>query len=414
MQQLLQLAIFTQQLERAAVVEQLTAEKAWKLHIVTDEPKVATVLQDRSVALILIDLDWPDAVALFRTCARELPQVPLVALTPPSHLVALQEIHLAGASGYVAYPINKHHFFTTIDHALQKSATQVTNADDGRMLAVVSLKGGVGRSTLAANLAIALHQHSSTELILAEVHHGLGQLSLMLNTRPRHTLATLASEETIDLDLLRGYLQPHQSGIRLLAAPAEPTDVVELSAETWQHTLALLKGLAPLVVVDTSSAADMVLAQVLTHADDILLVVEPTVTSLCNTRGLLETIHAEERSPAQIHIVLNRADLSGGLSLATIEEYLEQKVDATMPFEPALATFACNRGIPLILSHPRTRFSRSMQQLAGQLLLGKAAVSSVQAGSRFPLLSRLVRHVAKRPAPAVASASMATESGVRR
>lgn len=363
----LQVAIFTQQSERAMAVQQLTTERGWELTIITATADSVQVLRERGVVLILIDLDWPDAIALFRRLTAELPQIPLLALTPPQQLVALQEAHLVGASGYIAYPINPRHFFVTIEQVLQSSSIPLSNTRHGRLIALVSLKGGVGRSMLATNLAIALHQQGVNDLILAEVHHGLGQLSLMLNVQPRHTIAGLADEETIDPDLLRGYFQSHQSGIRLLVAPNEPTQVAELTTDTWQQTFAVLTTLASMTIVDTAPTADRVLAEVLTTADQILLITDPTVMSLCNAQGLLETIRAGQKTDAPIHLILNQADITGGLNRNMVEQYLGEKIHLSIPFEPALATLACNRGIPLVMSHPRTLFSQRIQQLAKQL-----------------------------------------------
>jgi pilus assembly protein CpaE len=305
-------------------------------------------------------------------------------LATQQHVVELQDAQLAGAMDFVAFPLNPQHFYATIERARQHfnltvermkraSSAPPSDTQTSRIIAVVSLKGGVGRSTVAANLAIALHQRKSTDVILVEAHQGLGQLPLMLNLRPRHTIANLATETNIDVDLLRGYLQPHQSGIRLLAAPGEPAQVSELAEEVWQHTLPLLSELAPYVVVDTAAAADLALSQVLAHADEILLLTDPTVTGLSNARALLETLHSERERHANIHIVLNRADLDGGLSAATIEKHLGEKIYASIPAEPALATFACNRGVPFVISHPRAQISRQVQQLADQLVKSKAA-----------------------------------------
>lgn len=384
-----QLTIFTQQLERAAVVEQLSAEMGWKLSIVISEDQLDLGRLRQAAGPILIDLDWPDAIALFRRLAQELPGVPLLALTPPRQLVALQEIHLAGASGYVAYPINHDHFFATIEQVLQKSATP--RPYPGRMIALVGLKGGVGRTTLAANLAIALHQQGAMEPVLAEVHHGLGQLPFLLNVQPRHTIASLLNEATIDPDLLLGYFQPHQSGIRLLLAPSEPAQVVELGVETWQRTLTLLTSLTSHVVVDTASAADGVLAEVLKVADELLVVTDPTVPSLCNARGLLDILRTEQTNRAILRLILNQADIKGGLTRAMVEEYLGRKIDIMVPFEPALATFSCNRGIPLVLSHPRTLFSRRVQQLAALLLHKSTAETVRQPANRLPFGSWFTR-----------------------
>jgi pilus assembly protein CpaE len=194
----------------------------------------------------------------------------------------------------------------------------------------------------------------------------------MLNLRPTRTVASLAGEASIDLDLLQGYLQPHQSGVSLLAAPSELAQIVELTPETWQHTLNLLTELAHYVIVDTAAIADDVLSTVLMQADDILVVTGPEIASLYGTRRLLELLHNEKSLRTQPRLIFNQAGISGGLSAAVIEKHLNATIYASILSDPPIATYAFNRGIPFVLSHPRTQIARQVHLLAGQLLTAGA------------------------------------------
>lgn len=379
-QSTLQLVLFTEQAARVEAVKYVAAEKEWKLLTFNGRSNPFEALRNQPVDLVVVDLDLPNAVALLRQLSHQLPKVPLLALATQHHVVDRQDAELAGAMDFLAFPINPQHFFATIARARQHFFATVERIQQAasappsptnvqRMIAVVSLKGGVGRSTLAVNLAVALRQRQTGNVILAEAHHTLGQLPLMLNVQPRHTLANFASETNIDVDLVRGYLQPHQSGIRLLAAPVDPAQVTELAEETWQRTLTLLTELASYVVVDTAATADIALARVMAQAHEILLLTDPTVPGLSNARALLETLRSNQDPQAHIRIVLNRSDLGGGLNVATLEKHLGAKVDSMIPFEPGITTLACNRGVPFVLSHPHTQLSRSVFKLAEQLLV---------------------------------------------
>lgn len=362
----LQLAIITEYPYRAEMVEYLAAGKGWMVHTLAGPPDLAA-LHKQPVDLVLIDLDLPGAIALFSQLASELPSTPLLALATAHHLVEVQDARLAGAVDFVAFPIQHQHFFATVQRTLQGAQPQPARNQAGRIVAVAGLKGGVGRSTLAANLAVAVAQRQEAEVILAEAHHGLGQLALMLNVRPRHHVANLASDANIDLDLVRGYLQPHASGVRLLAAPGELAQLAELSPERWGQVLALLTEMAPYVVVDTAPIADAALEQVLTHAADLLLVMDPTVASLYQARSFLQMLRSQPEVSARIHLVLNQAGARGGLSGSVIEKHLGEALTASINADAPLALFALNRGVPYVLSHPRAAASRQVFQLASQL-----------------------------------------------
>ncbi len=402
-QSILQLVLLTEHASRTEAVKYVAADKGWNLLTFNGRANPIEALRGQQVDVVVVDLDLPNAVALLSQLNHQLPKVPLLALATQHHVVELQDAELAGAMDFLAFPINPQHFFATIERARQHffatverirqvSSTSPTPDTSPQIIALVSLKGGIGRSTLAANLAVALHRRQTVNVILAEAHHTLGQLPLILNIHPRHTLANLANDPNIDVDLVRGYLQPHQSGIRLLAAPTEPTQVLELPEGIWQQTLSLLSKLAPYVIVDTAATADSVLAQVIAQAHEILLITDPTITGLSNARAMLETLHTQQDLQARVRVVLNRSDLGGGLNRGTLEKHLGVKIDMSVPFEPGITTLACNRGVPFVVSHPQAQISRCIYQLADQLTLQTPTAHRQESRGMGSILSFFTRN----------------------
>lgn len=252
----------------------------------------------------------------------------------------------------------------------EQSLPPISNLPNGRgrVIAVAGLRGGIGRSTIAVNLALALQQQSEQMVSLVEAHHGLGHLALMMNMHPRRTLADLADQAELDEDIVRGHLQAHESGVHLLAAPLELANLVELSGQSWQRTLGLLAQASPFTVVDTSSQSDDVLSDVLLAADEILLVTTPDLPGLRATLSLMHLLHNEASAHALLHVVLNRADMRGGIDENVLVKQLNVKPIAALPDDSSLATFALNRGVPFVLSHPRALLSRRVQELARTLI----------------------------------------------
>jgi pilus assembly protein CpaE len=382
------LAILTDDPSRADAVMSLAAERNWQVLPLVGRADPVADLQNRVVNLILVDLDLPDAVPLLRRLAAALPNLPLLALAGTHHLIELQDARLAGAVDFITYPLSPRHFFTTLDRSLRDTSGVPARRNPGRIVAIVGLKGGVGRSTIAANLAVALCQRQAGEVILIEAHHSLSQLALLLNLHPAHTLANLATETTIDQDLVQGYLHRHQSGVRLLAAPSELTELVELPVESWRHILGVAAELATTVIVDTAATADELLSTVLTQADEIVVVTGPEIASLYSTRGLLQLLRAEKEVRGHIHLVLNQAEISGGLSASMIEKQIGERICASIFADQPVATYALNRGIPFVLSHPRALISRRLHQLAEQLhaeTAGEPATTPQPRKKRFAL-----------------------------
>jgi pilus assembly protein CpaE len=227
-----------------------------------------------------------------------------------------------------------------------------------------------------------LRQRVDGDVILVEAHHGLSDLSLNLNLLSRHTLATLAQENNIDADVLQGHLQPHASRIKVLAAPADVAQLVELPVQTWQTILNQLAEMAAYVVVDTAAVADAVLSEVLTHADDIIVVTGPDLAGLRSAVVLLKTLDGESNVHGRTHVVLNRAGVRGGIPEGACAKQVGEDIAVALPDDAALATFALNRGVPFILSHPRSILSRKVQEVVSKLFNVKAAPQAAAKESR--------------------------------
>lgn len=359
----LQIALITDDAFRAESVEAVTSSLHWHLFAGVGEAQPLNWLRRTQVNLVLVDLDMPNGIGLLREIAATLPHVTLLALVTSEHLVELQEALMAGASSFVAFPVEPQQFMSTIVRVAQEAATRAAQPKSGRLVAVAGLKGGVGRTTLAVNVAVALRQRVNQDVVLVEAHHGLSDLSLMLNLLPRHTIASLAQENNIDADVLQGHLHTHVSRVKVLTAPPDLEQLVELPVETWRLILTQLTELMPYVIVDTAGVADAVLSEVLTMADDILVVTGPDLAGLRSAAVLLQSLESEEDVHARTHVVINRAGVRGGVSESACAKQMGTPIAAAIPDDVALATFALNRGVPYVLSHPRSIVSGILQEL---------------------------------------------------
>ena len=390
MDQVLQLAIITNDHFRAEALTRVTQELKWQLASCVGQPDPREWLRRRNVDLALVDLEAPNAIALMSELSNSVAHVPLLALVTPQRLVDLQEALISGAVGFVAFPVEPSQFMPAVLRAVQSAAGRPGAARRGRIVTLAGLKGGVGRTTLAANLAIALRQAVDEDVILVEAHNGLSDLSLMINLLPHHTASSLADEATIDQDLVQGLLYEHSSRIKVLAAPAEASELVELPLETWRQTLEILSELAPYVVVDTAAVADGLLAEVLSLSDDVLIVTGPDLASLRSAVVLLNSLDDEQNVHARPHVVLNRAGVRGGVTERASREQVGQPLAAILPDDPALATFALNRGVPYVLSHQRSILTRETLRLMQHVFAVSSGRQAKQGGGgrRMPSLRR--------------------------
>lgn len=354
-----------------AIRQVLTAEGIG-LHVVEGPARPHEWLQGRQVDAILVDLDLPSATALIEEAVARLPQVPLVVVAEPRHLTDLQQAMLAGAAAFVTLPLVPQQLQAILQRVTGAAPSGRVSRRQGRMIVVAGLKGGVGRSTIAVNLAVALAQRPEfavgPPVVLTEVHHGLSDLALLLNAHPTHTLANMATEMHLDADLVGGHLFTHSSGVRLLAAPTSVQQLVDIPPTVWRAILDVLAQIAAVVVVDTAAHADAILAEALALADDILVVSGPEITAVRGAVALIESLKQETGIGARVHLILNRSGAAGGIGPGAIADHFKLKVEATLIDDPALTTLAANQGVPFVLSHRRALLSRQIERLAAQLV----------------------------------------------
>ncbi len=227
---------------------------------------------------------------------------------------------------------------------------------DGKVIAVYSLKGGVGVSTITVNLAAGLSQLWGQPSVLVDLSLAAGQSALMMNMPFRHTWADLATMpiEDVDRDLINSILLEHEKGIFILAASPRPEQNEYLTVDKVTHTLNLLRQQYQYLVLDLPHDFDSITLAGLDEADEIFVVMAPELASVRATISALETFNTLKYRSEQIHIVLNWTFQRHGLARKDIEAVLHKPVELVIPFAPEPMVKAINLGNPVILDDPES------------------------------------------------------------
>ncbi len=236
----------------------------------------------------------------------------------------------------------------------------------GRVIAVSSAKGGVGKTTLAVNLAAALAVDTGEPAVLLDLYTQFGDAALLLNLHPRRTLADLVQTDHADLDLplLEDHLDRHPCGLQLLAGASAPLPPGALSPEGVSKLLSLLRQAGRRVVLDLPPTLDAATRRALEAADTVLLVANLfDLTTLADTRCWLDAMNLDT-----VQVVLNRVSPSNRLQVPDITRTLGRPVSCSVPNDGKLVPASVNAGVPFVLSHPNAKVSCSVYSLArGQL-----------------------------------------------
>ena len=312
----------------------------------------------------------------------------------------------AGARGHLKKPVPAAEVLSQVEQLSRFTRTRRASyleqyGDFGTasrsLICVCGARGGVGKSTIATNLGIALAQEYPDRVVLLDMALQFGAVALMLNLRPKRSLVDLvpADGEISPAQMHECVLQ-HESGLRVLVASLEPEDLGALSVDCLEQVLTILRESFYYLVVDLPPVVDRTTLFFLEQADDIVCITNaldlPTVNE---TKRLLDTLERLGIPSEKIRLALNRVRHQGPLPLEEVERRLACPVLGRIPDEGDLVQESINRGVPVVLHAPQSTIAKRFQDLASKLAPGteEGASRLPQDGtrSRHGFLQRMLR-----------------------
>ena len=245
----------------------------------------------------------------------------------------------------------------------------------GRLLAVVSTKGGVGKSTIAINTAVHAAATTNQRVLLVDASLQLGVSASLLNLTPTITIADIASmQDRLDATMLREVATQHESGLHVLPAPPTPAEASEIDDTCMSIILGVAKSAYDLVIVDSFPLLDATTLAILDRADHVCVVTENVVPTLTGTAAMLKTLDQLDVGTPNRTLVLNRHQrCAGSLSAAEVEQQMGEPAAAVIKHDRRVLE-AANLGRPIILSRSRMGVAKAMRAMANGLLAKVSAV----------------------------------------
>jgi pilus assembly protein CpaE len=307
------------------------------------------------------------SVELVRTVRDDLPTVGIVVLSDKADPEAILACMRAGAQEFLTLPLS----FPELDRAverLRRLREQLATPPPrrGRLIAVYPAKGGVGATSVAVNLALALTVHSRRQVALVDFNIHGGDAAFMLDAAGRPSLATIAAGRAPEEEVVKEALSSHRTGLRLLTLFDRPEESRALRKDQVSHLYGVLSGLFEEVVVDTGRHLDGRVRELFDLADELLVVSGLDAATVHATRRTLELFSRMEIDRARIRLVVNRHQ-DAKISTQDLEEAMRAGVFWSLPNDYRPMTAALEAREPVVLDSPGSRLARSYRAFAGTL-----------------------------------------------
>jgi pilus assembly protein CpaE len=345
------------------IIIQITAKVlsagGYEVFKATTGPDALRQVDEVKPELVILDVMMPDMngyeVCRHLRAKATTARLPIMMLTAQESVEEKVRGFEAGADDYMTKPFQPPELLARVKVLLRRALTTEGSATQlaGKVIAAFSLRGGVGVSTLTANLATGLAQMWNCPTVLVDLSLMAGHSALMLNLAQRNTWADLTQipVDEIDAGLVNDLLLAHGSGAFLLAAPRKPEDSELVTGERVTRVLTLLRERYHYVVLDLPHDFRETTLAGLDVAHEILTVMSPDLASVLSTASALDIFETLHYPRDAVRMVLNQTFERNALGQKVIEDALKRPFSLVIPHADEM-TQAINAGKPVVMNAP--------------------------------------------------------------
>ncbi|MDP2661039.1 MAG: response regulator [Dehalococcoidia bacterium] len=292
----------------------------------------------------------------------------VVAISSLGDRESLRRAMRAGAREYLVKPVKPKEMARVIQDVLEEERRRELLSESGKLrgdvFTVMGPKGGIGKTSLAANLAVALAIETKQRVAIVDLAAQLGDVAMMLDVVPERTIADLTGiTRSLEPEMLDSFLTVHASGVKVLAAAPEVDHHSPPSASLVHQIVEGLAKTCDYVVIDGDCLLTPVLWAALELTTVVLMVTSADTSSIKNAKQFLEALRSQGYGEDKVKLVMNFPYQHDGVSTGELSKILNYPLFWKLPHDSAVPQ-CINLGQPFVQVRPKAKISQNVLQLA--------------------------------------------------
>lgn len=321
------------------------------------------------IALVALDDDPEKGLALIAKITQDLPTCSVLVISTSQEGSLILQAMRNGAREFLSLPLRLEDFLAALDRIQSNSTSADGRVRKCEVISINGVSGGVGCTSLAINLACILAQDEANSVAVIDLDLALGDADVWLDIIPDYTIQDVSDNITrLDYSLLKRSLTKHECGAYLLPRPVQMDGGEIISPDEMKRVIALLKATFTHLIIDLSKSYTPLDLAAMESSDKTLLITQLDLPCLRNVVRLMQFFDQHEGISEKIKIVVNRLGLEDTqISLNKALETIGREIFWQVVNDYSTMVESRNNGVPLITQAPRSRLTRSIEQLAAEL-----------------------------------------------
>jgi len=325
-----------------------------------------------NVIILLCDEEYIEAIDFAEKVYVKMPGSCVIMACDRLEEGIIEKAMLAGVRKVLQISIESEMLIENIKLAYSVEKTRAQNSNktvtnvQSRVVTVFGTKGGIGKTTIAVNVAVLLAQMGKKVAII-DTDLQFGDVNVFFDLDSKDTIAELAQDKNAaDIDAIKRFMMLHFSGVNILCAPRSPEFAEYVTAKHIETIINTMRPYYDYIIIDTTPLFNDATIAAIENANLVVLVSGLDISTLRNTRtslNILESIQQRDK----VEIVINRIT-DGIITLKDVKNVLEIQVKNKICLDYKTALTSHNKGIPIVIEAPRTQIARELKQLTDNII----------------------------------------------